>query len=221
MHRNKASRKANKRATDIRERRDVRGKFYPRILIVCEGEKTEPFYFEALRGFYKLSRDSVEIAGIGANPTSIVKIAEEKYKASKRDGVTFDKVFCVFDKDSHADYHRALAQLKNKENFEAIVSVPCFEYWLLMHYHGNTKPYQKAGNKSACDQVISDLTKHIPHYRKGERSVFGYVEKELATAITNAKNTLKAAQKSGTDNPSTKVHLLVEYLQNISRPPRR
>ena len=215
------SRKANKRATNIRWRRDIRGRLCPRILIVCEGEKTEPHYFRGIRDVCGLNRNRVEIAGIGANPTSIVKFAEKKYKESKKDSDPFDKVFCVFDKDSHADYHRALAQLKNKENFEAIVSVPCFEYWLLMHYHGNTKPYQKAGNKSACDQIISDLTKHIPHYRKGERSVFGYVEKELATAITNAKSTLKVAQKSGTDNPSTKVHLLVEYLQNISRPPRR
>lgn len=203
---------------NIRNRRVARVRTGPRVLIVCEGAKTEPLYFEDFREFCKLSRDSVAIVGIGANPTSIVKFAEERYKANKRDGAPFDKVFCVFDKNSHADYPRAVAQLKNKADFEAIVSVPCFEIWLLLHYNYSTKPHQKVGNKSACDQVISGLTEHIPHYRKGMRNIFAHTEKELATAITNAKRTLAAAQKANTDNPSTTVHILIEHLQTIARP---
>lgn len=205
---------------NTRNRRIAREQTGPRVLIVCEGKKTEPFYFEELRKFCKLGRDSVEIVGVGANPTSIVKFAEERHQERKREDASFDKVFCVFDKNSHTDYRRALARIANKANFEAIVSVPCFEYWLLLHYNDSTKPYQKAGGKSACDRVISDLAKHIPDYRKGERGVFAFVEKELATAITNAKRTLAAARKAGTDNPSTTVHILIEHLQTIARPRR-
>jgi len=202
---------------NIRNRRVARAQAGPRALIVCEGAKTEPLYFEDFREFCKLSRGRVEIVGIGANPTSIVKFAEKEYNTNKKDGTPFDKVFCVFDKNSHADYDRALVQLKNKANFDAIVSVPCFEYWLLLHYNDSTKPYQKAGNKSACDRVISDLTEHIPHYRKGMRNILSHIIKDMETAITNAKRTLAAAQKVNTDNPSTTVHILINHLQTLAR----
>ena len=221
MANDKLFRKRKERAAkDMARRRDALSP-YDKVLIVCEGAKTEKYYFDELAKSYDINSHNIKIVGGGGSPTNIAKMAETQYKAGKKDRIPFDKVYCVFDKNSHADYQRALAQLENKEDFEAIVSVPCFEYWLLLHYCDSAKPYEKRGSKSACDQVISELKTHIPRYEKGGKNIFSRVQENLDTAIANAKSTLKAAQKSGTDNPSTKVHLLVEYLQNISRPPRR
>lgn len=46
---------------NTRNRRITREQTRPRVLIVCEGKKTEPFYLDDLREFYNISRDSVEI----------------------------------------------------------------------------------------------------------------------------------------------------------------
>lgn len=37
------------------EREDAQRKSYDRVLIVCEGKKTEPQYFKDIRQFYQLS----------------------------------------------------------------------------------------------------------------------------------------------------------------------
>ncbi|HDZ61640.1 MAG TPA: RloB domain-containing protein [Nitrospirae bacterium] len=80
----------------------------------------------------------------GSSPISVVKHSKERYNEEKRTGDAFDRVFCVFDKDSHESYTRALDEVekaKPKNIFKAITSIPCFEYWLLLHYEFSTKPF--------------------------------------------------------------------------------
>lgn len=187
---------------------------YDKILIVCEGAKTEKYYFEELAKYYNINSHNIKIAGGDGNPMSIIARAKTEYRKSV---IRFDKVYCVFDKNSHADYDQARAQLEHRRNFEAVFSVPCFEYWLLLHYCYTTKPFAKKGNKSACDQVISELKKHIPRYNKGDRNTFDIVRGNLPAAQANAKKSLKAAKGAGTDNPSTNVHLLVEHLKSLPK----
>lgn len=193
---------------------------YDKVLIVCEGAKTEKYYFDELAKYYDINSRNIKIIGGGGNPTNIAKKAEQQYNASKNDRIPFDKVYCVFDKDSHADYQRALAQLENKEKFETIVSVPCFEYWLLLHYRDSAKPYEKKGNKSACDQVIDDLRKFLSGYSKGNRNTFSMVREKTQIAQKRANELSRDAQNRNY-NPHTNVHKLVEHLQNIARLPCR
>jgi len=61
------------------------------LLIVCEGERTEPAYFES----FPLNKKVREIVGAGANTLSVVKEA-----IRLRDNSNFDEIWCVFDRDS-------------------------------------------------------------------------------------------------------------------------
>jgi len=78
----------------------TRDKDYPRILIVCEGEKTEPNYFEEIRREYRIHTANVRVlpSEAGTNPMQIVQFAEDTFRKS---GKAFDKVFAVFDRDDH------------------------------------------------------------------------------------------------------------------------
>jgi hypothetical protein len=52
---------------------------YDRVLIVCEGKKTEPYYFGGLRLHYRLSSANIEITPAnGTDPMSIVSFAEAR-----------------------------------------------------------------------------------------------------------------------------------------------
>lgn len=64
----------------------------PSILIVCEGELTEPSYFEKFR----VPSATIEIVGKGYNTVSLVNEAMRLYKSSNAE---YDQVWCVFDKD--------------------------------------------------------------------------------------------------------------------------
>lgn len=201
--RNRIKREKNKRSP------------HARILVVCEGRQTEPNYINALRRHCALNAANFEVRGTGMSPARVVQHAIEEYKRSKKSDDAFDRVFCVFDRDDHFDYDRALSKLHDRGKFAAITSMPCFEYWLLLHYEYSTKPYKSQPGKSAAEQVINDLKRHLPQYRKEDKTIFFAVEKHTHLAKQHAKRSLKAAAKSGTDNPSTMVHLLVEYLERL------
>jgi len=59
------------------------------------------------------------------------------------------------------------------------------------------------------------LKKHLPKYSKGDEKIFEQVKDKLETAKENAKKSLQTAEGANTDNPSTKIHELVEFVQNI------
>ncbi len=66
----------------------------PLILIVCEGENTEPSYFNQFR----LSSATVKSIGEGYNTISLVERTEVLKNENQ-----YDQVWCVFDKDDFDD----------------------------------------------------------------------------------------------------------------------
>lgn len=188
---------------------------YKKVLIVCEGSKTEPNYFKGLKKHLKLTSANIDIVeGDGkTTPMSIIKRACKKYNEEKRDSRDpFDKIFCVFDQNGHNDYPEALRKLymKKYNKFEAITSVPAFEYWLLLHFKYTRKPFNSK-------EVLSCLKNKHPKYRKGDENIFEDFRDKLEVAKKNAARSLKDANSSETDNPSTKVHELVDYLQKTKK----
>lgn len=149
---------------------------------------------------------------------SVVNYADELYGNSKRADNAFDHVYCVFDRDAHGDYQQALdkiERLKPRGVFTAITSIPCFEYWLLLHFTNTDRPFHAAGKNSIAATVLLELKRYWPEYEKSVAGSFSHCIKQLDLAKANAARALKSAQESGNDNPSTRVHELIEYLQNI------
>ena len=128
---------------------------YEFILIVCEGEKTEPNYLGGLRATYRLSSANIKIVHPDAtDPMSIVNFAETEL-GCKDEG--YDRVYCVFDRDSHANYDAALRRIQNSQHgisgrLQGAISVPCFEIWLLLHFRYSTASFTASGRRSACDK---------------------------------------------------------------------
>lgn len=201
------------------ERRKASRSSYNRVLIVCEGEKTEPNYFKELVQHYKLHTANVEVDGsCGSSPRSVFNRARELWEKEKRKGDPYDRVYCVFDKDTHETYEEALTNISRKEYkdiFHATTSVPSFEYWLLLHYKFTTKPYAASGKHSVADEVINELREVMPDYSKGRRKVFSELFPHIEYAKKNAERSLMEASKNFTDNPTTLIHQLVDYLQNL------
>jgi hypothetical protein len=192
---------------------------YDLVLIVCEGEKTEPQYFCALRDALRLSRANIRVCGkeCGSAPISVVD-----YAIAECEKDPYDRVFCVFDRDGHANFRKAIQKAAAQQYaggaaMEAITSVPCFEFWFLLHYKDTARPYTVSGKKSACDNVIRDLKKHVPEYAKGKENVFALTFPRVGTAIKRARLLEKRQSKAGSENPSTKAHHLVEYLRSLNK----
>jgi hypothetical protein len=99
----------------------------PSILIVCEGENTEPSYFNQFR----ITSAKVKSVGEGYNTVSLVNralvLAQQGY---------YDQVWCVFDKDdfNDNDFNSAI-QIALANNFGVAYSNQSFEYWLILHFN--------------------------------------------------------------------------------------
>lgn len=85
-----------RKARDARslKRRQARRSPYDMVLIVCEGEKTEPNYFRALINDLRLNTANIRISKntAGSSPRNVVDLAREVYKNEQ----DYDAVFCVF-----------------------------------------------------------------------------------------------------------------------------
>lgn len=213
-------RRRARRIKDLQRKRAKRAP-YDRVLIVCEGSKTEPKYLGDLVDDLKLNSANIEVDGdgCGSSPISIVRHARARCHQERGKNDAFDRVYCVYDQDSHGSFQEAnelVAALRPTKFFYAITSVPCFEFWLLLHYRCTTNPYNQAGNRSPCDQVISDLRVQLPGYAKGADDLFGELKPLLSTAIENSKRVMVASAQGNFRNPSTSMHELVEYLIELS-----
>ncbi|MDI5875563.1 RloB family protein [Shewanella xiamenensis] len=192
---------------------------YEKLLIVCEGSKTEPLYFKEVISYYKLSTANVVVDNnLITCPLKLFQKAKDIVKEHAKLGTPFDSVYCVFDKDSHVHYQDALdaiSAINQKPQFYAINSVPCFEYWLLLHFKATTKPYYRSGKQSPADTVIADLKKEIPNYSKAKEGIFLELKDKLEFAINNSEKSRINAINTGTDNPTTNIDHLVKKLINL------
>lgn len=198
-----------------------------KILIVCEGEKTEPNYFEELRDYYQLNTASViDVTGdCGSSPLSVFRHSKSLQTDAVQKGAPYDIVFCVIDKDAHTDYYAALdaiSKSKPLNQWVAINSIPCFEYWLLLHHTYTTKAFESLAGNSSGNQVLSELKKHFTAYEKGTKGMFMaslsvLPDKDLNVVIQKAERCVKHAEETQTDNPSTYVHILVKELLELKK----
>ena len=73
----------------------------PLVLIVCEGKKTEPYYFKALRQSNRIQRERIRILTSkdckGNDPLKLVRCAKKEVKESNAEKFYYDEVWCVFD----------------------------------------------------------------------------------------------------------------------------
>lgn len=190
---------------------------YKRVLIVCEGQKTEPNYFNQLRIHLGILKERVVIVGrkSGLDPMSLVEYALDEFNKEP----DFDRVYCVFDRDKHTTFKAAVdkihaTKLKNKATIQAITSTPCFELWLLLHFEYTAQSFSTVGTGSNCEQLISKLKDHIPNYEKGSSNIFELTRDKLGSAKINAK---LAEKQHTSSSAATNVYELVEYLESQQR----
>lgn len=221
-------RKARKAEDSVRKK--SKRQSYDRVLIVCEGEKTEPIYFEEVRVVLEIDSANIEIDGSsGSSPISVVNHAFGLYQQDSSSGDRYNHVFCVFDRDSHPTFDEAIRRvdeinkqlkadgLDDQTTFKAIISIPSFEYWLLIHYSPTTKPYARTPTKSVGDLVIEDLKQYLPNYQKTQKGLFkkSLDEGTLEGALANSKRIYDSEQGAGGVNSCTNMHELISYLQQL------
>ncbi|MFA7349392.1 MAG: RloB family protein [Methylotenera sp.] len=213
--------KRERLAKDLRRKKQSRDK-QPKILIVCEDSKSSAFYLEDLAEDLGLSGVKVKGRECGSAPISVVSYTIAEYAKSKETGDAYDRVYCVFDRDQHDGFDEAVLKVKNivpKGKFFTITTTPCFEFWLLLHFGQTSASFVTKGKKSPCDCANEALKvdDKLPNYGKNKRQIYVDTKHKLVDAIKHAKQLSLLNQETGSENPQTNMHELIEYLQSIKR----
>ena len=177
-------------------------------LIVCEGERTEPNYFEALIGGRNSRVLDADILGKGQSTCRLVRTAQEERDKSP---IEYDRVWVVFDKDNFVDFNEAI-ELARTNNINAAWSNESFELWYYLHFQYLDTPINRSQYIEALNR---EIRKYVPEYsyKKNDKSTFAILNQygNLSMAIRHAQRleTLYHDSNYASHKPCTKVHHLV------------
>ena len=195
-----------------------------RYYIFCEGEQTEPLYFE---GFKRMIEDNpiykdmvlIEIEPCAVETMRVIGMAE---RYVRKNGIDRGQIWCVYDKESFlAKDFNGVAERVDKLNLEkpelqyhAAWSNECIEFWFILHF----AYYTSNNHRSEYVKFLNDKFKElgIGKYQKNMRDIF-YILREKGNpglAIRYAKRIIEENKGKTLKDiaPGTKVYELVEKL---------
>lgn len=214
------------------KRREAIRELRARILIICEGSKTEPNYFESFKKEPLLVVRDIEIniEGMGQNTDRLVETAIKLKNDAKKSDDDYSKVWCVFDRDSFpaVNFNRAFDLVKSENqrmkdnNIDTLIDIAytneAFELWYLLHFEYRNTAMSRTEYSAKLTEHISKLTKNKEFkYKKNLLNIYEILLPIQHIAIKNAKKLLKEYDNHNPekDNPSTRVHVLVEELNKL------
>jgi hypothetical protein len=187
----------------------------PLILVVTEGEVTEPQY---LAGFVRACRNPrvrVEISKDHGVPRTLVERAKELKNeaaraAKKKDdeNLAFDEVWCVFDIDVHSNIPEARNMARDND-ISLAVSNPCFEFWLVLHLRDSPGCQHRHDMQALLRKLGAITVKSVSF----ENFRNGYTD-----AVRRASRLDQAALADGEEGrcPTTTVYQLTESIRGDS-----
>jgi hypothetical protein len=183
-----------------------------RILVVCEGKKTEPRYLKQLQHHVRNPRVHIEPLGPAGVPVTVVEtaiaerqLADEEARRERDENLRWDQVWAVFDIDDHPNV-AAAKQLALANDILLAVSNPCFELWALLHF-ADQRGHIARGKLRAV------LQEHLPGYAK--ELLFAKMHAGYGDAVRRAQELDDAATRADRAgrNPTTSVYLLTEMIR--------
>lgn len=198
------------RSKDFRRAKPSR-KPKSRVLIVCEGKKTERLYLDELNRHYG-SKILLVFSDTHSAPKSIVETAVARKKqaakmAQQDPNESLEAVWCVFDRDEHPLVPEALDQAR-ANNIPVAFSDPCFELWLLLHFQDQTAHLDRHAASRNCKN-------HMPGYMKSPDMPGLLARLPNAEERADALCQRQIKNKQERQNPWTEVHQLIAALRKL------
>ncbi len=190
------------------------------IIIVCEGEKTEPRYLEEFAKSYGNNLVALDIIDGAGVPRTIVEKAVEKNREQlrkvRKSKDSFDKfqVWAVFDVDEHPKVPEA-KNLADGHGIKVGISNPCIEIWGILHFERHTAFIDR---KAAQSKLATLMTGY--DHNSGATFNFNEIRGEYDRAKTNARH-LETRHKTGgspiDENPSSNLYKLLDEIIKYGR----
>ncbi len=198
------------------------------FLIVSEGTKTEPFYFNGLANYinelYKSNsiqteQPTIQTCGEGKNTVSLVN---EASRIVARSPIMYEQVWVVFDKDDFKQFDEAIELAENK-GFRVGWSNQSFEYWIYLHFNYSDSALHRSLWCEKLDEIFKSRKISDEGYEKNLPNIFDIATKKgsLKHAISNAiriERSYDDKTLSSKKDPCTTVYKLIKELKPYIEP---
>lgn len=203
-----------------------------RLVIACEGSRTEPKYFDGIKNHLQLRTATIEIVPhIGTDPLTVVDAVVAYVAAARvrKQWLPTDQAWAVFDGEEHwtgsdaksdevkKNQWNTAIQRANAKGICLAISNPSFELWYLLHFQSQTADLNR-------DAAVAKLKLHVPDYDKST-SLFPLLHPKVGKNLTSdaiARAAALCGHCSATGweqwrNPSTRVGELVNALLSLAK----
>ena len=212
-------RKERREAKASKKRKEnVREKLV-RFLIVCEGSKTEPHYFKALINNHISAVREVTIEGEGRATVALVdRTLEIKMELERKNAMSFDRVWVVFDKDDFDDFNDAIKKAR-KLGFHSAWTNEAFELWYYLHFEYLDTGISRSAYIEKLEEAFrSKMGDDSFRYQKGNPNNYKllqqYGREDLAKRFAVKLRKLYTGTNYAMHKPCTKVDKLVDELEH-------
>lgn len=183
-----------KRKAKLQERkRESRTPKPNSFLIVSEGKKTEPLYFDGIANYINkkygkgidVEKPLITPKGEGKCTVSLVEAAAEIVALSP---IVYNQVWIVFDKDDFKDFDIAI-DLAKKYGFGVAWSNQSFEYWIYLHFYFSDSALHRDDWVEKLDKILKENNINPNGYHKNDPNVFEFVREygSIKTAVESAR----------------------------------
>jgi hypothetical protein len=203
---------ANIKAKNRDQRAEQQKRKY--FLIVSEGNKSEPQYFDDLKKDLPPDAITIYTKGTGLQTSAVVlkaaSLMQKRVDSIKPD---YDEVWALIDKDAFTDFDEAIT-LAEKLGIEAGWSNTCFELWYLLHFQALEAGLDSKTLTTKLEEQISK--KQGKAFQYGKEGLYKLLcdYGDVQAAIKRATKLLEKQSEAlpSVANPRTRVHILVERL---------
>lgn len=191
-----------------------------RVLIVCEGERTEPNYFKSFNMMKNASDLVYEVKTDGGqiNTLQVVDKAIELRDKAKSTGKAYDAVWAVFDKDdfTDSDFDNAITKAE-KNGIGCAWSNEAFELWYVYHFDNRITSMSRCDYQKTIAQRIRTKGKQQYKYKKNATNMHAllamYGNEKLAIELACRQADTFNDTKYHNHNPCTMVYKLLRLLR--------
>ncbi len=205
-----------------RRREEIRSKrLY--FLIVCEGEKTEPLYFEALKKDLPkgiLENAVIEIEGEGKNTLSLIEsVAKIRERREAESGRSYDQTWAVFDRDSFLpqNFNNAIFKARQAQpEIKCAWSNEAFELWYLLHFEFYQDAASRRFYQERLEQAVARRTGKAYRYQKNDPNMYHLLKEhgnqQQAMEWAESLEQWHHGENFADHNPCTLVYRLIKAL---------
>lgn len=193
------------------------------FLIVTEGERTEPLYFNGIQELIKtkiggtvnvIELPTVDIYGEGCSTRKLLEKTDEIVSKAK---IEYQNIWVLFDKDDFEDFDQAIMEA-HARGYEAAWSNQSFEYWIYLHFCYSDSALHRDDWNSKLDEIFKLNKLGNEKYQKNYKNIYELVNKNdgVNRAIKHAKRRMASFKlgkiKPSEYDPGTMVYVLFEKL---------